>query len=60
MPVPAILVLLAAIALLLHILINYLIPPAWVTSNNVRCAIAWVIVIFTLIFWFLVPLRVGG
>jgi len=59
MPFPPLLVFLAVVALLLHILINYLIPPALLTSNNVRCAIAWVIVIFTLIFWFLVPLRVG-
>lgn len=56
---PAALIVLAVIALVLYILFTYLIPPGSVITPTGRCILAWVVVIMVLIFWFVLPLRVG-
>lgn len=57
---PIVLVLLAVIALVLYILFGYLIPPgAPPLTPTGRCILAWLVVILVLIFWFVLPIRIG-
>ncbi len=58
---PIALVLLAVIALVLYILFGYLLPPIPnppLTPTG-RCVLAWIVVILVLIFWFVLPIRIG-
>ncbi len=56
---PLVLVLLAVIALVLYIVFTHLLPPGIPTTPNGRCLVAWIIVVLILIFWFVLPIRIG-
>ena len=61
MPIPPVLVILAVIALVLHILFNYILWPApdtWPRYHRPYVAIT--VIILILIFWFVLPIRVGN
>jgi len=55
---PPVLVILGVIALLLYILFNYFVP-AFETTPKGRAFLALAVIILILIFWFVLPIRVG-
>lgn len=61
MPLPLSLILLSIIALVLHILFGYLLPP-FVEPNAYRnrAFTAAFVIVLVLIFWFLLPIRIGA
>jgi hypothetical protein len=60
MALPVSLILLAVIALVLHILFGYLIPnPATPAGPYFRPVVATIVIVLVLLFWFVLPLRVG-
>lgn len=57
---PPILIVLAVIALVLHILFGYLLPPPGVNMTTTgRFLTALLVIILILLFWFVLPLRIG-
>ena len=58
---PVSLILLAIIALVLYILFGYLIPDAGTPPRGpyFRCVVTVIVIILVLLFWFVLPLRVG-
>lgn len=56
---PVSLIIPGIIALVLHILFTYLIPPLTEPSYPKRAVIATLVIILTLLFWFVLPVRVG-
>ena len=60
MALPVSLIILAVIALVLHILFGYLIPPGGAFSQPVqRSFVAVVVIVIVLLLWFVLPVRVG-
>ena len=59
MPLPTVLIVLAVMALVLHIVFNYWVPAGWPATPQGRAVLAAIIVILILIFWFVLPIRVG-
>ena len=61
MPLPPVLIILAVIALVLHILFNYLLvpPPATSWPYYHRPLITILVIVMILIFWFVLPIHVG-
>jgi hypothetical protein len=57
---PAVLVLLAVIALVLWIVFGFLIPPNANITATGRFLLAVVIIVLVLIFWYVLPIRIGG
>ena len=55
---PPVLVVLAVIALVLWIIFNYFVPSVETTPKG-RALLALLIIVLVLIFWFVLPLRVG-
>lgn len=55
---PAVLVVLAVIALILHIVFNYFVS-AMETTPKGRALLALLIIVLILIFWFVLPIHVG-
>jgi hypothetical protein len=56
---PVALVLLAIMALALHILFSYFIPPLTEPAYPKRAVIAALVVIVVLLLWFVLPVHVG-
>lgn len=54
-----VLVVLLVIALVLHIVFGYFIPPGTNMSGTGRFILAILIVVLILIFWFVLPIRIG-
>lgn len=58
MPLPPVLVVLAVVALVLYIVFNYFVP-AMETTPKGRALLALLLIILVLVFWFVLPIRVG-
>jgi hypothetical protein len=56
---PPVLILLAVIALVLHILFTYLLPPSNPPNATARWVIAVIVIILILLFLFVLPIRIG-
>ena len=60
MALPVSLIILAVIALVLHILFGYLIPPPVTEQPRYfKCLVALGVIVLILILWFVLPVRVG-
>lgn len=56
---PPVLILLAVIALVLHIVFTYWVP-AFPTTPAGRAILSVIIIVLILIFWFVLPIHVGN